>query len=41
MSFDNIDDMALTAWIVGAVTALAGVLGMPEVDRRMHRPIAH
>lgn len=42
MSFDNIDNMALTAWIVGVVTALAGVLGMPEVDQRMHhRPIAH
>jgi hypothetical protein len=42
MSFDNIDNMALTAWIVGVVTALAGVLGMPEVDQRMHhRPIPH
>jgi hypothetical protein len=42
MGFDNIDAMALTAWIVGAVTALAGVLGMPEVDERMHRrPIPH
>jgi hypothetical protein len=42
MGFDNIDDMALTAWIVGGVTALAGVLGMPEVDERMHhRPILH
>jgi hypothetical protein len=42
MSFDSIDNMALTAWIVGVVTALAGVLGMPEVDQRMHhRPIAH
>ena len=43
MSFDNLDNMALTAWIVGGVTALAGVLGMPEVDRRMHHhtPIPH
>jgi hypothetical protein len=42
MSFDNIDNMALTAWIVGVVTALAGVLGMPEVDQRMHhRAIPH
>ena len=42
MGFDNIDNMAMTAWIVGGVTALAGVLGMPEVDSRMHhRPIAH
>lgn len=44
MGFDAIDDMALTAWIVGAVTAVSGVLGMPEVERRMHLhhgPIAH
>lgn len=42
MSFDDLDNIALTAWIVGAVTALAGVLGMPEVDERMHhRPILH
>ena len=44
MGFDNIDTMALTAWIVGAVTALAGVLAMPQVEHRMHLhhgPIAH
>jgi hypothetical protein len=44
MGFDHIDNMALTAWIVGAVTAIAGVLGMPDVEQRMHlrhRPIAH
>jgi hypothetical protein len=42
MGFDDIDNMALTAWIVGAVTAITGLLGMPEVDTRMHhRPIAH
>lgn len=42
MSFDDLDNIALTAWIVGAVTALAGILGMPEVDERMHhRPILH
>jgi hypothetical protein len=43
MAFDNINDMALTAWIVGAVTALSGVLGMPEVDQKMHhhRAIPH
>ena len=42
MAFDNLDEMALTAWIVGAVVALAGVLGMPEVDKRMHhRPLTH
>ena len=42
MDFVANDNMALTAWIVGAVTAIAGVLGMPEVEHRMHhRPIAH
>jgi hypothetical protein len=44
MGFDNIDNMALTAWIVGAVTVLAGVLEVPEVEQRMHLrhgPIAH
>ena len=42
MSFNDITNMALTAWIVGAVTAITGLLGMPEVEHRMHRrPIAH
>lgn len=44
MGFERLDDMALTAWIVGAVTVVAGVLGMPQVDDRMHMrhgPIAH
>jgi uncharacterized membrane protein HdeD (DUF308 family) len=42
MGFDTIDNMALTAWVVGAVTLIAGVLGMPEVDQRMHhRAIPH
>lgn len=44
MGFDNIDNMALTAWIVGAVTIIAGVLAMPEVEQRMHmhhRPLTH
>jgi uncharacterized membrane protein HdeD (DUF308 family) len=44
MGFDNIDNMALTAWIVGAVTVLAGVLEVPQVEQRMHMrhgPIAH
>jgi hypothetical protein len=44
MGFDNINNMALTAWIVGAVTALFGLLAVPEVDKRMHHrttPIAH
>lgn len=44
MGFERLDDMALTAWIVGAVTVVAGVLGMPQVEDRMHThrgPIAH
>jgi len=44
MGFERLDNMALTAWIVGAVTVVAGVLGMPQVEDRMHMhhgPIAH
>ncbi|WP_183407977.1 SPW repeat protein [Nocardioides pocheonensis] len=42
MSFDNLDRMALTAWIVGAVTLIFGVLALPQIDQRMHRtPIPH
>ena len=44
MGFDDIDAMATTAWVVGVVTALAGVLAMPQVEERMHihrGPIAH
>lgn len=44
MGFERLDDMALTAWIVGAITVVAGVLGMPQVENRMHLhhgPIAH
>jgi hypothetical protein len=42
MGFDNVDNLALTAWIVGAVTLIAGLLALPEVDKRIHRtPIAH
>jgi len=44
MGFDQIANMALTAWIVGGVTVISGVLSMPEVEERMHlhhRPITH
>ena len=44
MGFDTIDAMAMTAWVVGVVTALAGVLALPQVEERMHihhGPIAH
>jgi len=44
MGFEHLDALAMTAWIVGALTIVAGVLAMPEVEERMHlhhRPIAH
>jgi hypothetical protein len=42
MGFDNIDNMALTAWVAGAVTLVFGILALPGIDKRMHRtPIAH
>lgn len=44
MGFDNLNDMALAAVIVGVVTLVAGVLAMPQVEHRMHLhhgPIAH
>ena len=44
MGFDNIDNMAMTAWIVGAITVVAGILEAPQVEQRMHMrhgPIAH
>jgi len=42
MGFDDIDNMARTAWIVGAVTLVFGLLALPQIDKRMHRtPIAH
>ena len=44
MGFENLDDMALMAWVVGAITLVAGVLEIPQVENRMHTrhgPIAH
>ena len=39
-STDN--DIAVTAWILGAVTLVAGLLSLPEVEQRMHhRAIPH
>jgi hypothetical protein len=26
----------MTAWIVGAITLIAGVLAMPQLEERMH-----
>jgi hypothetical protein len=42
MGFSDLDNMALTAWVVGAVTLVAGLLALPEIDRHLHRaPIPH
>jgi uncharacterized membrane protein HdeD (DUF308 family) len=42
MGFNDLDNLALTAWVVGAVTLIAGLLALPEVDRHLHRtPIPH
>ena len=41
MGFDNIDDMALTAWIVGGVVAIAGLATLPEINKMRHTPIPH
>jgi len=44
MDFVTLDAMAMTAWVVGVVTALAGVLALPQLEERMHihhGPIAH
>jgi hypothetical protein len=44
MGFDTLDAMAMTAWVVGVVTAVAGVLALPQLEQRMHihhGPIAH
>ncbi len=41
MGFDNISSMALTAWIVGAVTVLAGLATLPGLTRIHRTPIPH
>jgi hypothetical protein len=41
MGFDNLDNMALTAWIAGAVTALAGIATLPALNKMHHTPIPH
>jgi hypothetical protein len=33
--------MALTAWIAGGVTALAGLATLPELNKMHHTPIPH
>jgi hypothetical protein len=41
MAFDNIDAMALTAWAVGGVIAIAGLWTLPELNKMHHTPIPH
>jgi hypothetical protein len=42
MGFDNIDQMAITAWAVGGVTAISGLWALPWVSNKMHHtPIPH
>ncbi|QIX27161.1 SPW repeat protein [Nocardioides sp. JQ2195] len=44
MDFATRDNLAMTAWITGAITAVAGVLAMPQIEKRMHphhRTITH
>lgn len=36
MGFETMDGLALTAWIAGVVTALSGVLAVPQIEQRMH-----
>lgn len=44
MRFDDLNSMAVTAWVAGVITAICGVMGMPEIEHRIHLghgPIAH
>lgn len=41
MGFDAIDGMALTAWAVGGITAIAGLWTLPELSKMHHTPIPH
>lgn len=45
MGFERLDNIAMTAWVVGAITFVAGVLGVPQVESKMHighhGPVAH
>ena len=40
MGFSGISAMAITAWVVGAVTLVAGLLALPESNRLHHEPLA-
>jgi SPW repeat-containing protein len=40
MGFTQLDGLAWTAWVTGAVTLVVGVLGYPQANRLHHRLVA-
>lgn len=40
MGFSAVSAMAITAWVVGAVTLVVGLLALPESNRLHHQPLA-
>ena len=40
MGFADLEGLAWTAWVAGAVTTVVGLLAMPQIASRMHRPAA-
>lgn len=40
MGFADLTGLAWTAWIAGVVTAVSGLLALPQISGRMHRPAA-
>jgi hypothetical protein len=39
MGFAGIGAMAITAWVVGAATLVAGLLALPVSNRLHHQPL--
>jgi hypothetical protein len=40
MRFTDMNALAITAWVVGIVTAAAGLWALPESNRLHHEPLA-
>ena len=40
MGFSAVSAMAITAWVVGAVTLVVGLLALPESNRLHRQPLA-
>jgi hypothetical protein len=40
MRFTDMNALAITAWVVGIVTAAAGLWALPESNRLHHQPLA-